>query len=102
MSDYNGFVKQRFGPFTFTTALQNVKITGIATSYYSYMLLDNFNVYAYAGNILVRAAPLDKNTIDEACLMIELKPGFDSAINPTLTKNPSNFLAYYTKLHGQK
>jgi hypothetical protein len=106
MSDYNGFVKQRFGPFTFTSTDQIVKITGVATSYYSYMLLDNFNVFAYAGNNIVRTQPLPSNSfkeiLDEACLMIELKPGFDTATNPVGTKNPSNYQEYRTKLHGQK
>lgn len=97
MGDYNGFIKQRFGPFSFTVAEQFVKITGITNSYYSYLLLDNFNIYKFAGNDIVRSAPITKDTFDEACLQIELKPGFDSQANSSATSKKE----YRTKLHGQ-
>jgi hypothetical protein len=97
MTDYNGFIKQKFGPFNFNSAEQIVKITGIAPSYYSYMLLDNFNIYKLASNDIVRNAPITTSTIDEACLQIILNPGFDSQANSSAASKQD----YRTRLHGQ-
>ncbi len=46
--------------------------------------------------IIIRKASIDTDTIDEACEMIELKPGFDSK-----KKNTTEKKQYKTKLPGQ-
>jgi uncharacterized protein len=46
--------------------------------------------------IIIRKASLEADTIDEACEMIELKPGFDSK-----KKNTTDKKQYKTKLPGQ-